>query len=166
MATTSIANNGDAIFSEIFIAAPPAEVFRALVDPDLVVKWWGGQGEGQGFRCTHFECDLRSGGSWRSKGIDAQGHSFEASGEYIEVDPPHLLVQTWTASWAAHVKTVVRWQLQSAANGTLVRHQHSGLAAHPAVAKSFRGWPRMLGWLHAFLEKGEVVEDRWAAIDR
>lgn len=166
MATTSIANNGDAIVSEIYIAARPEEVFQALVDPELVVKWWGGQGADQGFRCTRFECDLRTGGNWRSRGIDAQGRPFEASGEYIEVEPPRLLVQTWTASWAAHVSTTVRWELESSGDGTLLRHRHSGLAAHPDVAKSFRGWPRMLGWLQAFLEKGEVVEDRWAAIHR
>ncbi|HEY2469773.1 MAG TPA: SRPBCC domain-containing protein [Terracidiphilus sp.] len=166
MATTSIANNGDAIVSEIYIAAPPEEVFRALVDPALVVKWWGGQGEGRSFRYTHFQCDLRPGGTWRSAGIDAQGRPFEATGEYVEIDPPHLLVQTWTASWTAQVTTTVRWELRPTDSGTLVRHQHSGLAAHPDVAKSFRGWPRILGWMQAFLEKGETVDDRWAAIPR
>lgn len=166
MATTSIVNNGDAIVSEIYIAAPPDEVFRALVDPQLVIKWWGGQGAGQGFRCTHFECDLQPGGAWRSTGIDMQGNPFEASGKYIEVDPPHLLVQTWKASWAAEISTIVRWELRSEGSGTLVRHQHSGLSVHPEVAKKFRGWPQMLGWLQAFLEKGEVVESRWTSTTR
>ena len=164
MATTFIAPDGDAIVSEIYIAAPPEEVFRALVDPELVVKWWGGQGAGQSFRCTHFECDLRAGGKWRSTGIDGQGHPFEAAGEYVEVTPPHLLVQTWTASWTAQVKTTVRWELQPTDDGTLVRHQHSGLAAHPEVGQSFRGWPRILCWLQAYLEKGETVDDRWPVI--
>jgi uncharacterized protein YndB with AHSA1/START domain len=160
-ASTSIAPDGDAIFTEIFIAAPPEDVFRALVDPELVVKWWGGQGEGQRFRCTHFECDLRTGGKWRSTGIDSEGRPFEAAGEYVEVTPPHVLVQTWTASWTAQVKTTVRWELQPMDEGTLVRHQHSGLAVHPQVSQSFRGWPRILGWLQAYLEKGETVDDRW-----
>jgi uncharacterized protein YndB with AHSA1/START domain len=164
MATSSVTPDGDAIVSEIYIAAAPEEVFRALVDPELVVKWWGGQGAGQSFRCTHFDCDLRAGGRWRSTGVDAQGRPFEASGEYIEVDPPHLLVQTWVASWSAEVRTTVRWELHATDKGTLVRHQHSGLAVHPEVARSFRGWPRMLSWLQAFLEKGETVDDRWATV--
>ena len=164
MATTHIASDGDAIISEIYIAAPPEDVFRALVDPELVVKWWGGQGAGQSFRCTHFECDLRAGGEWRSTGIDGQGRPFEAAGEYIEVIPPRLLVQTWTASWTAHVKTTVRWELQPTEHGTLVRHQHSGLAIHPEVSQSFRGWPRILGWLQGYLEKHETVDDRWPVI--
>ncbi len=164
MATTSVAPNGDTIFSEIYIDAPPERVFEALVNPELVVKWWGGRGAGQSFRCTNFQSDLRPGGKWLSTGIDGQGHPFEASGEYVEVDPPRLLVQTWVASWAAQVQTTVRWELEPRDRGTLVRHRHSGLSAHPEASRSFRGWPRILGWLQSFLEKGETANDRWAEI--
>ncbi len=160
MAATGRVSNGDEIVSEIHIAAPPERVFQALVDPKQVVKWWGGQGEGQSFRCTVFECDLRRGGKWRSAGVDAQGHPFEVVGEYLEVDPPRLLVHTWVASWTAQVKTTVRWELERTRNGTLVRHRHSGLAAHPELGKSFRGWPRMLAWLQALLEHGKTLGDR------
>ena len=164
MVTTSIVNNGDAIVSEIYIAAPPERVFQALVDPELVVKWWGGQGAAQSFRCTDFRCDVRAGGKWRSAGVDGQGRPFAATGEYVEVDPPRLLVQTWLASWTAQVKTTVRWELLPAGTGTRVRHQHSGLAVDSEVAKSFRGWGAILGWLQAFVEKGETVEDRWSGV--
>ncbi|MGH9589898.1 MAG: SRPBCC family protein [Terracidiphilus sp.] len=161
MATSSITPDSDAIVSEITIDAPLEDVFRALVDPALVTKWWGGRGAGQSFRCTNFECDLRPGGKWRSTGIGANGLPFEATGEYLEIDPPRLLVYTWSASWASDVKTTVRWELLPTQQGTLVRHRHSGLAAHPEIGKSFRGWPRLLAWLKALLEKGETVEDRW-----
>src|SRR5581483_707012 len=166
MRSTSIVDNGDAIVTEIVIAGSPDQVFRALVDPRLVVQWWGGQGAGQAFRCTDFHCDLRKGGQWRSIGVDAQGHPFEISGEYLEVEPPHLLVQTWIASWAAQLKTTVRWELQAIQAGTLVRHRHSGLAVDPQLAGSFRGWPQMLGWLGAFIEKHETVNDRWPSASR
>jgi len=161
MATALVAPDGDSIVTEIYIAAAPEVVFRALVDPEFVVKWWGGKGAEQSFRCTHFQSDLRPGGKWRSSGVDGQGHAFEAAGEYVEIDPPRLLVQTWMASWTAQVKTTVRWELISKGDGTLVRHQHSGLAVHPQLGKSFRGWGRILGWLRAFLESGETVDDRW-----
>lgn len=163
MAIATIAPDGDAIVSEIYIAATPEDVFRALVNPEFVVKWWGGQGAEQSFRCTHFQSDLRPGGKWLSSGIDGQGRPFEVAGEYVEIDPPRLLVQTWVASWTAQVPTTVRWELKPAGDGTMVRHSHSGLAAHPQIGKSFRGWPRILGWLQAFLEKGETVDDRWPA---
>ena len=131
MATVFIAPDGDAIVSEIYIAAAPEDVFRALMDPESVVKWWGGQGAEQSFRCTHFESDARPGGKWRSTGVDGQGRPFEAAGEYLEIEPPRLLVQTWIASWTAQVKTTVRCELQPTGEGTLVRHQHSGLVVHP-----------------------------------
>lgn len=166
MATTSLSPDGDALVSEIHIAAPPEEVFQALTDPALVVQWWGGQGAGQSFRCTHYEADLRPGGKWRSTGIDGQGGSFEVAGTYVEIDPPRLLMQTWVASWTAAVETTVRWELQATSAGTLLRHRHSGLAAHPDGGRSFRGWPRILGWLQAFAEKGETVDARWAASER
>jgi uncharacterized protein YndB with AHSA1/START domain len=161
MATSSATPDGDAIISEIFVNAPPEQVFRALVDPKLVTRWWGGRGAGQSFRCTHYECDVRPGGKWRSTGVDAQGRPFEAIGEYVEIDPPRLIVQTWAASWASSVKTTVRWDLLPRDNGTLIRHRHSGLSVQPETGKSFRGWPRLLGWLQAFLETGETVDDRW-----
>jgi uncharacterized protein YndB with AHSA1/START domain len=132
-------------------------VFEALVDPEQVVKWWG---QGGVYRCTEFHSDVRRGGKWRSAGMDGQGHGFQVVGGYLEVDPPHLLVYTWVASWTGDVKTVVRWELEPTNQGTLVRIRHSGLAAYPDMAQSYRGWPRMLGWLQALLERGETVDDR------
>ena len=149
--------NADEIISEIQIAAPPKRVFQALTDPSQVVQWWGQKGV---YRCTKFESDLRVGGKWRSTGIDGGGNNFEIKGEYLQIDPPRLLSSTWMATWTGDAKTKVTWDLEPAGNGTLVRIRHSGLAAHPGIAQSYRGWPRMLGWLQALLEKGETIEKR------
>ena len=73
---------------------------------------------------------------------------------------PRLLVSTWLASWTGDIQTTLRWELEPARQGTLLRLRHSGLAAHPELSQSYRGWPRMLGWLQAFLERGETVHDR------
>ena len=149
--------NADEIVSEIQIAAPMERVFQALVNPSQVVKWWGQKGI---YRCTKFESDLRVGGKWRSIGIDGGGNNFEIKGEYLQVEPPRRLSSTWVATWTGDVKTTVTWELEPSGNGTLVRIRHSGLAAHPELAQSYRGWPRMLGWLQALVEKGETVENR------
>ena len=159
MATSRVSPDADEIISEIHIAAPPKRVFQALVDPEQVVQWWG---QGGIYRCTEFHNDLRVGGKWRSAGVDGSGHSFEVAGEYLEVDSPRLLVCTWVASWTGDVKTIVRWELEVAKRGTLVRIRHSGLAVRPELANSYRGWPRMLGWLRALLERGETAGDRGA----
>jgi len=157
MATMSITPDQDAIVSEIYIAAPPERVFEALVEPQHVLQWWGQAGV---YRCTEFQSDLRAGGRWHSAGIGGDSGHFTVSGEYLQVDVPRLLVYSWMASWTGDVKTTVRWELERVEKGTLVRLRHSGLAAHPEVAQSYRGWPRMLGWLKSFIEKGETVEMR------
>jgi uncharacterized protein YndB with AHSA1/START domain len=150
----------DAIVSEIQIAAPPERVFQALTDPAQVVLWWGREGI---YRSTKFAADVRVGGKWLNAGIGPDGRNFEISGEYLEVDPPHLLASTWIASWTGTAQTTVRWELTPKDGGTLVRIRHSGFAAHPELADSYRGWPRMLGWLQALLQRKDTVDSRAAS---
>src|SRR5579864_3982246 len=78
----------DSIQAEIFIAAPPARVFQALVDPQQVLAWWGQTGV---YRCTEFNNDLRVGGKWRSAGVAGQDDRFTVTGEYLQVDSPRVL---------------------------------------------------------------------------
>jgi uncharacterized protein YndB with AHSA1/START domain len=159
-ATMQISPDKDAIVSEIYIAARPEQVFRALVDPQQVLQWWGQQGV---YVCTEFVADLRQGGKWRCAGIGPDGGRFEVTGEYLELDPPHLLVHSWIASWTADAKTTVRWELEPQDGGTRLRVHHTGLAAYPGIGDSYRGWPRMLGWIQALLERGETVDVRKAS---
>jgi uncharacterized protein YndB with AHSA1/START domain len=149
MGSLALTHDGDAIVSEIHIAAPPERIFQALVDPQQVVQWWGQAGV---YRCTECESDVRPGGKWRSAGDGGDSGHFTVVGEYLEIDAPRVLVYSWVASWTGDVKTTVRWELEPVNDGTLVRIRHSGLAAHPEVAQSYRGWPRMLGWLQVFIE--------------
>ncbi len=148
------------VSTEIYIAAQPERVFRALVDPAQVVQWWGQQGV---YTCTDFAADLRIGGKWRSAGTGPDGSHFEITGEYLEIDPPRLLVHSWIASWTGAARTTVRFELESKGAGTLLRLGHTGLAAYPGIGESYRGWPRMLGWIQAFLENGETVAARKAS---
>ena len=158
-ATMHISADQDEIVSEIEIAVPAERVFQALVDPEQVLKWWGQAGV---YRCTEFEADVRRGGKWRSTGIGPNGR-FKVTGKYLEVSPPRLLVQTWMASWTGDAETTVRWELAPTEKGTTLRLRHTGLAAHPGIGESYRGWPRMLGWIQALLEKGETVQERKAS---
>jgi len=108
VATVAISPEQDAVVAEIFIAAPPERVFQAITDPQQMPKWWGQQGL---YRVTEWKADLRPGGKWSSVGVGADGSSFRVDGEYLEVDPPRLLVHTWMASWSGPLKTLVRWEL-------------------------------------------------------
>ena len=147
----------DSIVSEIYIAAPPERVFQALVDPAQILQWWGQAGV---YVCQEYESDLRVGGRWRSAGTGLGGGGFKAGGEYLEIQPPSLLVYSWVASWTGAFQTTIRWELEPKDQGTLLRIRHSGFAGQPEIAQSYRGWPRMLGWLEAFVARGETVATR------
>ena len=157
MVSKAVISDHDSIHSEILIAAPLERVFQALVEPQQVVQWWGQAGI---YECTEFTSDLRVGGKWQGTGVGGQSDRFTVSGEYLEVDSLRVLTYSWVASWTGDVKTTVRWELEPVEQGTLVKLTHSGLAAHPEIAQAYQGWPRMLGWLQAFLEKGETVAMR------
>lgn len=171
MATVAITPDQDVVAGEIFVAAPPARVFQAITDPNQMPRWWGAHDM---YRITDWKADLRVGGKWSSVGVGVDGTAFHIDGEYLEIDPPRLLVHTWNASWTGPIKTVVRWELephsvhglhangpQRAGTGTLVKIRHEGFAANPAAAAGHsEGWKRVMGWLLAYLEKGETIDSR------
>ncbi|MFZ0958776.1 MAG: SRPBCC domain-containing protein [Candidatus Sulfotelmatobacter sp.] len=171
MATAIITPDQNTVIAEIFIAAPPARVFEAITDPEQTGRWWGQVGL---YRLTERTADLRPGGKWRSAGVGADGTPFHVEGEYLEIDPPRLLVHTWMGSYSGGLKTIVRWELEpttihglhssgpkKAGTGTLVRVRQEGFAGVPAQAASHNdGWKRVLGWLEGYVEKGETVDTR------
>jgi uncharacterized protein YndB with AHSA1/START domain len=171
MATSAVSSDNDAVVAEVFVAAPPERVFKAITDPSQVPIWWG---EKNLYRVTAWKADLRPGGKWQSDGVGADGHSFRVEGEYLEVDPPRLLVHTWVASYSGILKTVVRWELEARdvhglqhkgprkmGTGTLVKVKHDGFAGNLEQAKSHGdGWVRVLGWMRSFLEEGKTIDTR------
>lgn len=156
----TLATNNDEIVSEIQIAAKPERVFQALTDPAEVIQWWGQKGV---YQATEYDADLRVGGGWHTAGDGPDGRHFVVKGTITEMNPPRVLAYTWMASWTGDAQTVVRWELSPTEAGTRVRVLHKDLAGRPELAESYRGWPRMLGWLQAFLENGETVQMRQAS---
>ena len=164
MATAVISPDQNAVSAEIFIAAPPARVFQAISDPVQLPKWWGQSGL---YHVTKSSMDVRPGGKWRSDGVGADGQAFFVEGEYLEVDPPRLLVHTWKGSYGPELTTVVRWELEpqtvnalhpsgprKSGTGTLVRVRQEGFKGDvPSATGHMEGWKRVLGWLEAFVEK-------------
>jgi uncharacterized protein YndB with AHSA1/START domain len=171
LATATVSPNQDAVLAEIFIAAPPERVFEAITDPSQLARWWGQSGL---YRVTESTSDVRPGGKWSSAGVGADGTKFRVDGEYLEVDPPRRLVHTWNPSYRAGLKTVVYWDLEpqsvhglhpsgpkKAGVGTLVKLRHEGFGSDEQACRDHgEGWKRVLGWLVAFVERGETVDTR------
>jgi uncharacterized protein YndB with AHSA1/START domain len=171
LTTATLTTDNDVVLAEIFIAAPPARVFEAITDLKQRAQWWGMKGL---FHVTDSHSDLRPGGKWYEVGSTDDGRPFRLDGEYLEIDPPRLLVHTRVANFAENIPTVVRWELEPhdvhglhasgthrVGTGTMVRVRHSGFAGHLDHAKSHQtGWGSSLDWLKAFIEKGETFEMR------
>ncbi len=156
--TTQITPDNDRIVAEIFIAAPRERIFQAITDPQQAVRWWGQSGK---YRFNEFHMDVRVGGKWSCAGpSENMGTNFTVHGEFLEVDPPRKLAYTWSSSWMPAV-TEVRWELEAQGNGTIAKLTHTGFAGNADQAKGHSlGWSLVLGWLQAFVEKGETVDTR------
>ncbi|MBB5341317.1 SRPBCC family protein [Tunturiibacter gelidoferens] len=139
----------DAIVQEVTIKAPAEKIFRALTQPEELLKWWRSKGR---FQAVEAECDLRPGGRWRMRvgGSCGSGKSSLVSGVYREVDPPRLLVYTWNREGEEWPETEVRWDLEEKDGLTTVRLTHSGLT-NEGLRERNGGWPLILSLLEAYL---------------
>jgi uncharacterized protein YndB with AHSA1/START domain len=162
MATATITPDQNVVIAEIFIAAPPERVFQAITDPAQVSQWWG---QNNLYRVTDRSSDLRVGGKWLSAGVGKDGAEFRVEGEYLEIDPPRRLVHTWIPSYRDLEPQPVHGLHPSgprkAGTGTRVRLRHEGFAGDAKSASEHgEGWKRVFGWLAAYLERGETVDNR------
>ncbi len=118
------------------LGARPDQVFPYLIEPDRYVRW-------QGIKA---ELDPRPGGVFRVW-MDA---NTIASGEYVEVEPPHRVVFTW--GWEGDQgippgSTTVVVTLEADGEGTLLSLRHTGLPDGDASAMHDEGWRYFTGRL-------------------
>jgi len=136
------------ILATVDIAVPAERVFQALTT-DEVTHWWGSP---QTYRTTEWHVEVRVGGRWRAAGRGADGVPFAVEGEYLEVDPPRTLVQTWKADWDGKALTTLRYRLEPIAGGTRVTLRHDGFRGRPESCRGHcEGWEMVLGWLQRHL---------------
>ncbi|HEX2042115.1 MAG TPA: SRPBCC family protein [Acidimicrobiales bacterium] len=92
--------------------APPAKVFRAHTDPDLVAQWLGPRD--MQMRIDHFDC--RTGGSYRYVHI-RDGEEYGFHGSFHEVRPTEVIVQTFTFEGAPDGVALERLVLEDLGDG-------------------------------------------------
>lgn len=115
------------------ILARPETVFSYFTDSERYTAWMG----------VEAVLDARPGGVYRVR--VAQGGT--ALGEFVEVDPPRLIVFTWGWEDDPDVppgSTTVTVTLVADEGATLVRLVHSGLPDESAVELHERGWTHYL----------------------
>ncbi len=69
--------------------APPEDVYRAHVDPELVQQWMLGP---EGWTMPVCINEAKVGGKIRYEWSDGKGGGFFLTGEFVELDPPHRIV--------------------------------------------------------------------------
>jgi uncharacterized protein YndB with AHSA1/START domain len=145
------------ILASVEIAAPPERVFRALTSQELV-EWWGAEGV---YQTKEWSADLRVGGRWRATGVTADGKPYVVDGEFIEVDPPRKLVQTWNPDWDGGHVTRLTYRLEPIPDGTRVTVKHEGFQSRAeSIASHTEGWELVLGWLSRHCAEA-ATEDKW-----
>jgi uncharacterized protein YndB with AHSA1/START domain len=143
------------ILASVEIAAPPERVFRALTSAADVTSWWGSPEQ---YRTTGWAADVRPGGHWRADGVGADGHTFFVEGDFLEVDPPRKLVQTWKAAWDGGHETTITYRLDAIDGGTRLTLRHEGFADRVESCSGHGdGWVRVLGWLVGYLAPPEAL---------
>ncbi len=125
------------------IRATPEQVFRALTDPEELMKWWGTKG-----MLTRAHINLRPGGEYRFEFLNPEGEAAWVKGQYQVVEPPRRIVKTWFNSKFPDLRNTVEFRLELFAGGTRLTLIHSGLAGRPEAFEHYeKGWPDVLGHL-------------------
>lgn len=140
---------------ETFIRATPAEVWRAITDPQFTRRYFHG---------TDFESELTAGAGYRY--VMANGDT-AVDGMVEEVDPQRRLVMTWhvlyDVAMSEEAPSRVEWVLTPAnesATVTRVTVRHLDLGMSPLTSENVRlGWGGVLDSMKSLLETGEPLGD-------
>jgi len=123
------------IVASVEIARTPDRVFQALSTREIV-DWWVNPGV---FDTREWSGDVRVGGRWSASGI-ARGAPYTLEGEFLEVDPPRKLVQTWHRVGMAGTPSTLTYLLAPRTGCTRLTVRHAGITAPDQRNSMSAGW--------------------------
>jgi uncharacterized protein YndB with AHSA1/START domain len=126
------------------IKAKRERVFAAWTKPELILKWFGGDGR----TATDVVVDLRVGGAYR---FEVTGPSampadkgatvvLAMSGVYREIVSNELLCFTWNGTWNPGEETLVTVSLKDVAGGTELTLSQERFATEQSRDGHRQGW--------------------------
>jgi uncharacterized protein YndB with AHSA1/START domain len=135
---------------EIYIKTTPERLWEAITNSQMRQKYSFGVGvksdwkNGSGYEAVHAGAGIRI-----------------SEGENLEVDPPHRLVQSFTALWSDEVKSEgasrVTWDIEPVGDSCRLTVTHDQLR-EGANNELYGGWPMILSGLKTLLETGELLD--------
>jgi uncharacterized protein YndB with AHSA1/START domain len=123
------------IVASVEIARTPERVFQALASREIV-EWWVNPGV---FDTREWKGDVRVGGRWSASGM-ARGAPYTLEGEFLEVDPPRKLVQTWHRQGMSGTPSTLTYLLEAIDGGTRLTVRHAGIVAPEQRQNMSAGW--------------------------
>jgi uncharacterized protein YndB with AHSA1/START domain len=147
---TTLEEDGMEQVFEIYIRTTPERLWEAITDPEMRAKYSFGVGVAS---------DWTPGS--RYEAAHAAAGMPISEGENVEVDPPHRLVQTFTALWSDEVKSEgesrVTWEIEPVGTSCRLTVTHDQLR-DGANGELYGGWPMILSGLKTLLETGDLLD--------
>ena len=131
------------------VNAPVEKVWSAITDTAQMKEWY--------FDIPDFKAEPHTEFAFWGGSEDQQFHHH---GEVLEVIPHQKLKHTWTYPEISKEKTLVRWELESDGDGTVVTLTHKGIENFNHLGQDFQhssfeeGWKDIVGRsLKEYVEK-------------
>jgi uncharacterized protein YndB with AHSA1/START domain len=137
---------------EHVLAAPPARVFRAFSDPQLLPRWLTPSAE---IAMRVDALDFREGGAYRFIYTLPDRTDVSIGGVYRTIRPPTRLVFTWIIDPPdehAGIESEVRVIIDPAGEGSRLTIRHVGWPITSAARRHRGGWVGALAQLVPLLE--------------
>ena len=145
---TVVGGRGTMTVFEIYVKTTPERLWEAITSEQMRKRYSFGVGT---------VSEWTEGSEYKSA---VPGVVEIASGKNLEVDPPHRLVQSFTALWSEDVQregeSRVTWEIEPVGSSCRLRVTHDQLGAE-ANDELWGGWPMILSGLKTWLETGSVL---------
>lgn len=129
------------------IKAPPAKVWAAITQPELMIHWWGPDAG----PTLSAQADVRPGGRFGVVFRLLNGDEHNPTGVYREVVPEKKLVLTWEWPGMPERESLVTFLLEPFGGGTELTLIHERLPDEEARKSHEAGWNGLLAKLPVFL---------------
>lgn len=142
------------------VSAPPAEVYRAFLDPERLRRWFGPGG----FTVLESTIDARVGGAHLTRIAGANGVRGTFASEILELIPDRRIVLTW--SWVTEtprpadppqdgsIVTITLREVSSASTEITLVHSRLGGFPHEDSAGIVEAWIEALDKLAGLYAHG------------
>jgi uncharacterized protein YndB with AHSA1/START domain len=134
------------ILATVEVRGHPERVFHVLASPD-VTRWWARPNV---FDTRTWEGDVSVGGRWQATGVGPAG-PYTLNGEFLEVEVPRRLVQTWNDPQRPGFTSTFSYDLTPTRSGTRITLRHEGSFALRLICAN-----TCLGWETSFARLAEL----------